>query len=135
MIVVLDASVLIKWFIKEADSETALRFKDDLLHGKINIILPDLAFYEIVNVLRFKTGIGEEAVRSILPALFDLGMEIITPSQQLLQDALHLSFATDLSVYDCIYLALANELGAKLITADKRIVRQAEPLSKVKLLA
>lgn len=108
MIVVLDASVLIKWFIKEADSETALRFK---------------------------TGIGEEAVRSILPALFDLGMEIITPSQQLLQDALHLSFATDLSVYDCIYLALANELGAKLITADKRIVRQAEPLSKVKLLS
>ena len=131
--IVLDASVLIKWFINEADSPTALHLKEALLEDKINIVIPDLALYEIVNVLRFKAGVSEMAAKTILPAFFDLGIEIIAPSQQLLADALHLSFATDLAVYDCVYLALANELGAQLITADKRIVRQAGPLSNVQL--
>lgn len=132
--IVLDASILIKWFVQEHDSEIALKFKEDLLAGQTDIIVPDLVLYEILNVLRFKSHITEQAIKNILPTLFDLGLEIITPSQKLLEDALHLSFATDLSLYDCSYLALANELGVKFVTADKRIVRQAEPLSKVKLL-
>lgn len=132
--IVLDASVLIKWFIQEPDSEIALQFKENLLRGKEDIVLPDLALYEVINVLRFKSEVTEEAIKAILPSFFDLGLEIITPSQRLLKDALHLSFATELSVYDCVYLALANELGVSLITADKYIISQAEPLAKVKSL-
>lgn len=135
MMIVLDASVLLKWFIKESDSEIALQWKENLLQRNVNIVIPDLALYEIINVLRFKSAVTEEAIKTILPAIFDLGLEIITPSQQLLAEALHLSFATELSIYDCIYLALANELGTKLVTADKHIFRQAEPLGKVKLLS
>lgn len=133
--IVLDASVLLKWFIKEPDSEIALRFRHNLLAGKGDIVVPDLALYEILNVLRFKSGVNEEAIKSILPGLFELGLEIVTPSPRLLEESLHLSFATELSIYDCIYLALANELQVTLVTADKRIVRQAGPLSKVKLLS
>jgi predicted nucleic acid-binding protein len=132
--IVLDASVVIKWFLQESDSEKALQFKEELLRGKVDIIVPDLVLYEILNVLRFKSGVTEAAVKTILPAFFDLGVEIITPSQRLLEETLHLSFVTELSVYDCVYLALANELGAKLVTADKRLVRQAAPLAKVELL-
>lgn len=40
--IVLDASILIKWFVKETDSEIALRFKDDLLTGKEDITIPGL---------------------------------------------------------------------------------------------
>lgn len=132
--IVLDASVLIKWFIKETDTEIALRFKENLLAEKENIAVPDLALYEILNVLRFKRALTEKAIKTILPSFFELGLEIIAPSPRILEESLHLSFITDLSIYDCIYLALANELGVTLITADKRIIRQAEPLCKVKLL-
>ena len=134
MIIVLDASVIIKWFLKEENSESALQFKEDFISGKIDIAIPDLALYEICNVLRFKPNINEEAAKNILPGLFNLGLEIITPSSRLLTESFHLSFATGLSIYDCVYLALANELEAKLITADKRIFTQAEPLCKIKLL-
>ena len=133
--IVLDASILIKWFLDEDDSHLALLFKDQLINGEEDIVIPDLALYEIVNVLRFKTGINEKAVKAIIPTLFNLGIEIITPSKELLEEALHLSFATGLSVYDCIYLALANELETFLITADKLMVKCAQPLSKVKLLS
>ena len=35
-------------------------------------------------------------------------------------DAVRLSLALDRPVYDCVYLALAHRLGAKLVTADAR---------------
>ena len=107
--IVLDASILVKWFLQEEDSENALEFKERLLTGQEDI--------------------------AILPSLFDLGLEIITPSQKLLMDALHLSFATSLSIYDCVYLALARNLGVRLITADRRIVREAESFVSVNSLA
>ena len=86
--IVLDTSILVKWFLQEEDSESALEFKECLLTGQEDIAVPDLALYEIVNVLRFKPGITQDAIDAILPSLFDLGLEIITPSQKLLADAL-----------------------------------------------
>ena len=121
--IVLDASVLIKWFIQEVDSKLALKLKEGLLRDKINIAVPDLILYEILNVLRFKAGITQEAIETVLPALFTLGLEIITPSQRLLREALYLSFASGLSIYDCIYIALANELNAFLIILCVSILR------------
>lgn len=129
--IVLDASVIIKWFVQEEDSDTALQFKEQLLHGDEEIAVPDLLIYELTNALRFKKGVTEEAITAITPSLFHLGFEIITPTEKLIRDALHVSFMTDLSIYDAIYLALANELNVSCIIADARILRQAVPFAKV----
>jgi predicted nucleic acid-binding protein len=40
----------------------------------------------------------------------------------LLKPAFELACQTDRTVYDCLYLALAIELGGKLVTADERLV-------------
>ena len=42
--------------------------------------------------------------------------------QEVAADATRLALALDCSVFDCIYLALAHRVGAKLITEDKRFV-------------
>ena len=47
------------------------------------------------------------------------------PTEPLLEEAIHLSFATGLSLYDCAYMALAKELDAALITADAQLSRAA----------
>lgn len=132
--VILDASVVIKWFVQENGWNDAVEFKEKLLKGLEEIAVPDLLVYEVINVLRFKRGVSEEGINSILPSLFNLGLEIIFPTEKLMRDALHLSFVTDLSIYDSVYLALANELDAPVITVDKRILRQAEPFAKVQTL-
>jgi len=51
---VLDASVLLKWFLQEPGSDSALELKHRYLEGDVAIALPDLALYEVPNVLRFK---------------------------------------------------------------------------------
>jgi predicted nucleic acid-binding protein len=40
----------------------------------------------------------------------------------LLKPAFEIACQTDRTVYDCLYLALAIELGGKLVTADERLV-------------
>ena len=132
--IVLDASILLKWFIEEHDSELALQFKERYLTEEIVIAVPDLILYEVPNVLRFKRGLSEQAVKSAMQDLLNLGLEIITPSIKLIQEAIHLSFATRLSIYDCSYLALANEMDATLITADETLCRQAKGLVSIDLL-
>ena len=132
--IVLDASIVMKWFVQENDSLLALKFREKLIHGVEEIVIPDILIYEIVNALRFKKGVPEQVISSILPTLFNIGFEIIMPTEKLMREAFHLSLVTDLSIYDSTYLALANEFNVPLITADKRIHQQAEPFTKIHLL-
>ena len=134
MTLVLDASVLLKWFIEEPGSEAALDFKRRYLDGEAAIVIPDLALYEIPNVLRFKRGVHEPEVKAVMRAFWLLGLDTVAPTEPLLEEAIGLSFATGLSLYDCAYLALAKELDAALITADAQLHRAASRLVRTTLL-
>lgn len=46
MTLVLDASVLLKWFLEEHGSEAALDLKHRYLAGEHALVIPDLALYE-----------------------------------------------------------------------------------------
>ena len=41
---ILDTSVIAKWFLEETDTEIALRIRDDYVSGKIDIEIPDCCF-------------------------------------------------------------------------------------------
>lgn len=43
-ILVLDASVVIKWFSNEEDSEKAINIRDKFANGDILIVCPDLQY-------------------------------------------------------------------------------------------
>lgn len=134
MTLVLDASVLLKWFLEEPGSAAALELKRRYLEGEVAIALPDLALYEVPNVLRFKRHVPEAEVKAAVRALWELGLDIVAPKESLLEHAIHLSFTTGLSLYDCAYVALANELNAVLMTADNRLQRATAKLVHTTLL-
>ncbi len=134
MTLVLDASVLLKWFIEEAGSQAALELKQRYLDREIAIVIPDLALYEIPNVLRFKHKIPESEVKSVIHAFWMLSFETVSPTLSLLNEAIHLSFRTGLSLYDCAYVALAQELKATLITADKELAHSISKFLPTHLL-
>jgi len=48
---VVDSSVVIKWFSDEEDTEKALKIREDFLKGKNIIAVPDIQIYEIANAL------------------------------------------------------------------------------------
>lgn len=120
MRLVVDASVAVKWLIEEEGSESA-RW---LLEGEHELYAPRLIVSEIANALRRRTRMGDvqlgEAgeLASIVPEMPLHWMD----DEHVCADAVRLAIALDGSVYDCVYLALAHRIGAKLVTADERFV-------------
>lgn len=119
---VVDASVAVKWFVRETDHGTYLAaVRDERLAA------PDRMFLEVANVLRRKVRPGEIAAEQAGRALQRLPrlIDVVVPSVDLLVEAFELSGVLGHSVYDCAYLACARLLEAGLITADARFAAKA----------
>jgi len=63
-----------------------------------------------------------------------LRLELFYPSESILNEAIHFSYRTHLTIYDCFYIALATKLNCQLITADKKIYDTSHHFLRVKLL-
>ncbi|MFV3076595.1 type II toxin-antitoxin system VapC family toxin [Niveispirillum fermenti] len=122
----LDASVAIKLAIAEPDSHLA----EPLLRAELHA--PDLLYAEVANIL-WKKLAREELTDAIAAQALDVIGQLrvsITPSKVLLTDAAWLARTAGHPAYDMFYVALAQELSAPLITADRRLsekVRQITP--------
>ncbi|MDG7012448.1 MAG: type II toxin-antitoxin system VapC family toxin [Nitrososphaerota archaeon] len=76
-IVVLDASVVIKWLVDEKHTGAALRARDDYLAGKTDIWSTQLLPFEVLNALRYDQSYGLEELKTAAAALerYSLGLK------------------------------------------------------------
>lgn len=63
MLLVLDTSVILKWFTQETYSDIALKIREDFYNGVHEIVEPDLLVYEFTNVLRYNPNYKIEDVK------------------------------------------------------------------------
>ena len=118
---VIDASVCVKWVVELAHSATAiLLLRCEALHA------PDHWLAEAVNVLWAKVFRGdltatdaEERMAVLLRAPI-----VGTPIAALLPRALAISLAHMVTIYDALYVALAEKRDIPLVTADERLIRR-----------
>jgi len=133
---VVDASVIIKWYVPEGDYEAARAMRT----AETALAAPDLLFAETANIIwklvrrgEMTSSRGIEIIDEIVTAPF-----ITVSNQSLAQDALDLAIATGLSAYDASYVALAIRIDKILITADEKLVRKltgTRSANQVRLLA
>ncbi len=121
---VLDASVIIKWFIVEEDSDKATYLRKEYMKNLTQIAVPDLMLYELTNALRFNKNITSDKIIMALQAIFDIELSIVTPTLSELKRAISISEEFDVSIYDSTYLALASLIDFQLITADEKFYRK-----------
>ena len=124
MSLVVDASVAVKWLVPEerdADLAERLRTGDPDLHA------PGLMAVEVGNAIWVKARKGDigRARAGLLAARIARFPVAWTADETLAEDALALAIELDVPIYDCVYLALARRLGARLATADMRFARAA----------
>jgi predicted nucleic acid-binding protein len=117
-VVVVDASAALKWILDEDGQEAALSLlAEDILHA------PDFLLVEVANVLwskvrrrildRSQADAAYEAIAAV-PVAYTSVAELTLPARTL-------AHALDLSVYDALYVALAERLRCALATADTRL--------------
>jgi predicted nucleic acid-binding protein len=123
---VLDASVLVKWFLheNEPDRERALALRDRHIAGQSTIIIPEFALLEVLNAIRFSPKGDEEDGETALESLQDLHLEIKAAQGDVLRKANAIAWAYKITIYDALYVALAEQVGYPLITADEVMVKR-----------
>jgi predicted nucleic acid-binding protein len=119
---VLDASVAIKIFLDEEGSEKA----HALATSGAQFAAPDVVLAETANVLLKRLRRGElsrayaEAALERMRTLFD---ELVS-AESLMQRGFSIAAAQGTSAYDGLYVALAEQKGWPLATADHRLVER-----------
>ena len=129
-ILVVDASVVIKWFVPEVHGDAARR----LLEYSHQYVAPDLLFAETANAVWKKVRRGELSPGHGQRLVTDLGRVAVetVSCRALAADAHALATRIGRTVYDAMYLTLAVQLETRMITADERLARA---LAEIPLIA
>ena len=122
-----DASVAVKWFVEERETQTALKLKQLFEDGKVDLEAPSLLRYEVASALRFhpKVRLTLKQFHTVTEALDQMQISR-EPSEREWSMAFRLSLENTLSIYDAVYVAFALSGRSKMVTAD------ASLLSKLK---
>jgi predicted nucleic acid-binding protein len=124
---VVDASVVVKWFFPEPHHDKAKGFLRDFINQDVALIAPDLITGEIGNALWKRSvlirDISVQQARDAYSYFLAFGLPLY-PSSSFAARGLSLAIQELHPVYDALYVALAEERGCELITADERFVRK-----------
>lgn len=132
MNLVIDASVLIKFYIPEILSDRAQYLLDSVRQGKVTLFAPDLVYSETGNILWKKHHLNEltrSEVEEISDAIVLLPLKV-EPSKGLLSLAVHIGMAYGITVYDAMYVTLSRIHETRMMTADRKLF---EKLTKTDL--
>jgi len=125
--VVLDASVVLKWFHSEGEKnvEAARRLRKRFEAGELRVLAPPLLWLEVLNVAARRWRWTEDRLARLANSLPELGFELLEPELS----GVARWAADGLTAYDAAYVAVAEDVGVELITDDAEFVEIAPGLA------
>ncbi|NAT10985.1 PIN domain nuclease [ANME-1 cluster archaeon AG-394-G06] len=132
--IILDTSVVVKWFSEEKYTDKALEIREKIRIGEERVVVPDLLLYELANALKYNPSFDTNDVRDALTSIFEMEMDIVTPLPATINSAVSLAFGYNITVYDAFYVALAKETEFTFITADRKLYERVNDLNFVKFI-
>lgn len=130
--IVLDASAAARLLLRLPPAD---RLAERLFEREESLNAPELFELEVLNVLRRYSVVGglrDGRALDALAALGDLGVTLY-PHPPLRHRVWALR--ENLTAYDAAYVALAEALGAVLVTVDARLARAPGTLARVELFS
>jgi len=125
---VIDTSVDIKTYVQEQDSGKAVRLRNDYHKGVHELIAPDIFPTEMCNVLMIleRSGKIKPGEADLFFMQFLIEVPPLVAAVPLLPRALEIAKQFRQTVYDCLYIALAEREGCELVTADDKLVNAVQ---------
>ena len=126
----LDTSVMLRWFtqIHDADTERALRLREELQAEVIELVALDQSICELAHVLKEKAGLGQEQIIRALDSLEYMHLSIVPFHPDILRKATQIAFEHDISIYAAGFAALGAHLRCQAVTCDPVLYRKISTL-------
>ncbi len=124
MILVIDASVVIKFYIPEILSDKSAEVMTRVAKGELMLCAPELLYPETGNILwkkQCRHELTPAEVDEIVDAITALPLRIES-SMPVMPLAVSIAMYSGITVYDAMYMAVARIYKTKMITADKKLM-------------
>jgi predicted nucleic acid-binding protein len=133
-LLVIDASVILKWVFQtadEQDGDRALLLLNGWIEGEHDILLPRLWTFEVGNVIGLKSP---ATAPELLTILTDYGFKEAETTAELCRATIDLMSRYGVTFYDAVYHAVALLHGGLLVTADDAYRKKAQAAGAIRLL-
>jgi predicted nucleic acid-binding protein len=127
---VLDSNIGVKWLLQEDQSDKARVFRDEFIRGLHELLAPDIFTVECAHALTRAQRQGRVTPAEVIALMADLLTTLphFHPHEALLPRAIAISVQARHGVYDCLYVALAEREGCELVTTDRRLLNNLQPM-------
>jgi len=136
MIIVPDASVILKWVLEkssEPDQVQARWLQEAILDDQVEIRLPGLWRYEVGNILGLKQP---KLAKELFSVLLAYDFEEVPLGNGYAEEVLeHMREVKGVTFYDSAYHVLALRMKGLYLTADKAYVKKSKGKGHVTLLS
>lgn len=119
-IIIIDTSVLVKFFVKEAGSDKVKELIKQHLNKDITLLSTQLLVFEFLNTI-IRCYPATNAATKIYDDFKSLGIGIMPFERPVIKGAIGLAYKSNkISFYDSAYHALAKDMEATFLTADRK---------------
>ncbi len=117
--IVLDSSVVVKWFSTETKSVEALKLLDSYTQGTVDLTISEILICEVGNALRYKPDYDAQKWKAALAQLFNLHMNLTYLNEYLTNRTGEIAYEGKVTFYDALPVAIAEHKKTICITADE----------------
>ena len=133
MNIVLDSSVVAKWYLDEEQKQEALKLRDLHIEDQITITVPVLLLFELGNIF-ITRGLNQRDFYGNFEKLLNFEINFPDADFLFLRVTFFIAKKYKLTFYDATYVALAQNLKCNFVTADQKLYQATKNLKFVKLL-
>lgn len=132
---VIDSCVAYKWLrpFGETGVPQALALVEASGAGEVELVAPTIMPVELTNVIR-SARLPLEAAFVLVREIGGFHVTLYPNDVTRLAEATRLAYRHKLSIYDALFLALAEELDCPLVTADRRAFANLDTKVEIRLL-
>jgi len=121
--IVVDASVIAKWYIIEDLRENALKIRNDYIDGRLRLSTPFLMPFEVLNAARYaRKDISPKELREVAESLTLYGIKFYELRGEYARETVEVALENEITIYDACYVALAKYLQTVMYTSDQNLI-------------
>ncbi len=122
-LLVIDASVAVKWYLPEPNQELADALRARSEEGVISLAAPELLTIEVASAVWKRARRSQLDIHRALEIVQDLQRTPLRwrSTRELVEPATRIALQWGCTVYDAMYLALAEAHDTQVVTADRRL--------------